>query len=194
MVDIRPYRRLAVPFEPPYFADLVAVSDFVSPMYEHFGVARFGSGMFSYTSVAVLRRMCNSLGLRLLVNCKDPDSAVQAAVDGADFVTTDTGSVHSVSIACSPLSSCKVLVAVSDEMDLEFVKVSSAHGVFCDSSFVGRARAVLPGGSIVFSSGGDVVSAVRDGADYATVDETVFRAKKPSDALRNLAERYREFT
>jgi hypothetical protein len=192
MVDIRPYRRLAVPFEPPHFADLVDVSDFISPMYEHFGVARFGSDMFSYTSVAILRRMCNSLGLRLLVNCRDPSSAIQAAIDGADFVTTGTDSIHSVSTACSPL--CKVLVVVSDEMDLEFVKVSSAHGVFCDSSFVGRARTILPGGSVVFSSGGDVVSAVKDGADYATVDETVFRAKNPADALRGLAEEYREFT
>jgi hypothetical protein len=192
MVDIRPYRRLAVPFEPPHFVDLVDVSDFISPTYEHFGVARFGSDMFSYTSVAVLRRMCKSLGLRLLVNCMDPGSAIQAAADGADFVTTDTDSIHSVSMACA--SSCKVLAIISCEMDLEFVKVSSAHGVFCDSSFVGRARHSLPGDSIIFASGGDVVSAVKDGADYATVNETVFRDRKPANALRNLAEQYREFT
>ncbi len=193
MVDIRPYRRLAIPFEPPHFSDLVEVSDFVSPMYEHFGVARFGSDMFSYTSVSVLRRMCKSLGLRLLIHCKDPASSVRAAGDGADFVTVAADSVHAVAAACSSFP-CKVLVDVRDEAVLELVRVSSAHGVFCDSSLVAPSKGILLPGAVIFSSGGDPVSAVKDGADFVTVGADVFRSEKPDEALRDLAEQFREFT
>lgn len=191
-MEIRPYRRLAIPFELPYFLDLVDISDFVSPSYEHFGVARFGSNVFSYTSVPILLRMCKNLGLRLMVNCDDPSFAVQSAREGADFVVSSVNSVHTVTSARVP--TCKVLVSVSDEIDLEFVKVSSADGVFCHSSLVAKSRKSLPAGSTVFASAGDAVSAVKDGADYVTVDELVFRSENPGKALRDLGERFREYT
>lgn len=188
MVDIRPHRRLAVPFKPPRFNDLVEVSDFVSFMYEHVGVAIFSSEMFSFTSTATMRRMCDSLGLKLLIECEDVASAVQAAADGADFVTAKPSSIPGVR------PSCVVFVSVVDDMDLEFVKVSTAKGVYCDSSFVERATASLGPDYTVFSSGGDVVQAVKGGAGFATVGDLVLAAKDPAHAARQLAEDFREFT
>jgi hypothetical protein len=191
-MDIRPHRRLVVPFEPPLFSDVVEVSDFVARAYEHFGVARFNSDMFDFLSVTLMRRMCNSLGLKLLVVCSGPDFAVRAAADGADFVTAPVGDVHTVVSGVDGRS--RVLVPVVSPMDLEMVKVSSASGVVCDSSFVGKARAGLQAGSLIFSSGGDVVAAVKDGADFATVDPALVRSPDLPTAFRQLAEDFREFT
>lgn len=187
MVDIRPHRRLAVLFRPPRFNDLVDVSDFLSVMYEHVGVACFD--MFAYTSVAVLKRMCDSIGLKLLVDCPDVASSVRAAADGADFVT-----VRPSSIPEAHCFRCEILVSVADDMGLELVKVSAAKGVYCDSSFVGRAAASLGPEYTVFSSGGDVVQAVKDGARFATVGDPVLMSKDPAHAARHLAEDFREFT
>jgi hypothetical protein len=192
MVDIRPHRRLAVLFRPPRFNDLVDVSDFVSVMYEHVGVASFGSEMFAYTSTAVLRRMFSSVGMKLLVDCSDASNASLSAAEGADFVTTPVSLVNSVTAVCSGRS--RVLVRVVDDMDLEFVRVSAADGVYCDASFVARAKSSLPAGLVIFASGGDVVQAVKAGADFATVGDPVLTAKDPARAARSLAEEFREFT
>ncbi len=192
MVDIRPYRRLAVPFQSPSFKDLCDVSEFVSSNYEHFGVAKFTDEVFSYADVPTLRLMCSGVGLRLMFDCEDPSLAVRAAVSGADFVSV--GHASAPFVASQAPGNCIILSAIETDMDLELVKVSPARGVLCGVPLVAASRRGLPPGSLVFCSGGDAVTAVKDGADYTTVGESTFRSHDPAEALRSLAEKYREFT
>ncbi len=190
-MDIRPHRRLAVPFFPPFFSDLLALSDFISDMYEHFGVACFRSEA-PFTGTPVLRRMCDSLGLKMLIECPDAPQALKAAVEGADYVVVPSHSVNSV-VSGRPRK-CSVLVAVTNDFDVEMFRVSSADGVLCAPSWVAHLRGSLVPGTILFATSGGVVDAVKGGADFALVDEAVLRAPKPDRAARSLAEEFRDFT
>ena len=191
MVDLRPHRRLAVPFFPPFFSDLIALSDFISGMYEHFGVACFRTED-AFTGTPVLRRMCDSLGLKMLVECPDAPQALKAAVEGADFVVVPSDSIYSV-VSGRPRK-CAVLVAVKDDMDVEMFRVSAADGVFCAPSRVAHLRESLIPGTVLFATSGGVVDAVKGGADFALVDGSVLHAGRPDRAARDLAEQFRDFT
>jgi len=192
MVDIRPHRRLAVPFDPPAFKDLLDISDFVSPNYGHFGVVKVMESTLSQVGVPTLRRMCAGVGLRLFVECEDPKVAARCASEGADFVSVGYRDARSVS--SGPLVLARVLSAVGTDMDLEYAKASPSDGVLCHASLVSAARRGLPGGSTVFCSGGDVIAAVRDGADFAVAPDCSYLDPDPASCLRALAEKFREFT
>lgn len=186
-MEIRPHRRLVVPFESPHFSDLISVSEFVSFQYEHFGVAKFSSELFAYTSVPVLRRMCDSLGLKLMIDCVencDADSLV-----GADYVVIPPSRITS----CRP-ERARLLVRCAGEQDAIIAACHPVSGIACDSSFVAEAKRGLQGEPLILSLSGDPVAAVKAGASLAVVGPDVFGAKDPGVSLRNLAEEFRGHT
>lgn len=186
-MEIRPHRRIVVPFESPHFGDLISVSEFVSYNYEHFGVAKFSSDLFGYTSVPVLRRMCDSLGLKLMVDCVancDADSLV-----GADYVVIPPSRIMS----CRP-ERARLLVRCAGSQDAIMAAVHPVSGIACDASFVAEAKTGLQGEPVILSLSGDPVSATKDGASLVVVGEKVFLDKDPESALRNLAEGFRQYT
>lgn len=185
-MEIRPHRRLIVPYEPPRFADLISVSESVSYMYEHVGVAKFSHEMFSFTDVSVLRRMCDSLALKLMVECGENRLAASAALAGdADFV------IVKASEALHFLREKRVLVraAVPDDV----ASARDVGGVACDAYLVQGVRTAFPS-SVIVSSSGDPVRAVKNGADYVVVGDAVLGAESPGEAARDLAEDFREYT
>jgi len=185
-MEIRPHRRLVVAYEPPRFTDLVSVSESVSDLSDHVGVAKFNHSMFAFTDVSVLRRMCDSIALKLMIECSgNPSAALGALEGGANLVV-----VRSSDLPHLPDKS-KVLVRVDAPEDAVFA--SSCAGVACGGSFVQGVRVAYPD-AVIFATSGDAVTAVKNGANYVVVGDSVLDAEDPGEAARDLAEAFRPYT
>jgi hypothetical protein len=155
-------------------------------MYEHIGVAKFSYEMFAFTDISVLRNMCNSLGLKLMIEAgENVQSASSALACGADFVIVSPSEAHRHS------GEKRVLVRADSAADVPPSRL--VGGVACDALLVPGIRSGFPDSTIVCLTG-DPVKAVRGGANYVVVGEPVLGAESPSDAARDLAEEFREYT
>ncbi len=185
-MEIRPHRRLVISYEPPRFSDLVAISESVSIMYEHIGVAKFSYEMCAFTDVAVLRRMCDSLGLKLMIESgENAQSAASALSAGADFVIVRASEAHQY------VGEPRVLVRSDSPAEVPSARL--VGGVACDVHLVRGVRAGFPD-SVIVCLTGDPVKAVKDGANYVVVGDEVLGAASPPDAARDLSEEFREYT
>lgn len=191
-MDIRPHRRLVVPFEPPYFSDPVSVSEFVADHSDRFGVAKFSASLFSYTTIPILRKMCDSLGLKLMIDCSlfDQDTVDRALASTVDYV------IVSVAGMTDRLPGrARRLVRISGPQDAIMASLHPVSGVACDGSFVAEAKSGLQGDPFILCLDGDVVAAIKNGASAAVVDvAAILASPKPEDAFRDLAEAVREHT
>ncbi len=189
-MDIQPHRRLVVPFEPPHFCDLISVSEFASAYFERFGVAKFSADLFSYTTVPVLRRMCDSLGVKLMIDClgSERDVVDEVLASEAHYA------IIPPSCASSPGTAVRRLVMTSGPQDAILASLHPVSGIACDVSFVAEAKSGLHGDPVILSISGDALSAFKAGATMAVIGPDVFLNKDPLKALRSLASAIREYT
>lgn len=196
-MDLRPHRRLVIPFSQPLFSGLADVSEFFSSYFEHFGVAKFSADMFANTTFPILRRMCDSMGNRLFISCGDDgDAAIKAVIGGADFVSVSKDFVHSVVSAASGFPKCTVFTTSCLIQEVEEAVLLPSNGLAVPFSLVSAARARMPD-AVVFTWGApttEIAQAVKDGASLVEVPPDVVMSPDPRKALRDLSEEYRKHT
>lgn len=217
-MDIRPHRRLVVPLEPPLFEDLASVADFVGANYEHFGAVLVGPGALAGAPEKVFRRMCDSMGLKLFVDCRGmmepgqgpwaswPSVGAEDAAAVADFVVvpfTDPGHLARLSMRLSESAVTRQLALTAGRKLLApYVPGYSSDGVVCRASELPLQGA--PSEHLLFVDGlpdSDLeklteaaTASVRAGAAFVLVGSPVVKAGDPGKTARTVAEAFREFT
>lgn len=182
-MDIRPHRRLVVPFTPSFFKNLMDVVDYASEMYEHFGVAKFDHTILEWGSIETMKGMCDSLGLKLMIStvglndANFTDSAIKA---GADYVIYDNPEVSAPDAFTFPAIYASTLQTVC--------------GICCHSNDIDHAREIVkscPPDSTLLAFGPLnaelAIQAVKNGATMVEVDDSVFRnGKTVKDWIRSI--------
>ena len=193
-MDIRPHRRLVVPFTPSYFNNLMDVVDYASEMYEHFGVAKFDYSVLGWGSIETMKGMCDSLGLKLMISTIGSDGMnfVNSSIEaGADYTIYGNSDV--------PASDAFTFPAVYSNA------LQTVCGICCTLDGMDRAREIIkfcPPDSTLLALGplnaGSAIQAVKNGATMVEVDDSVFRnGKNVKDwikSIRNFSEEIRSLT
>jgi hypothetical protein len=193
-MDIRPHRRLVVPFTPSYFNKLMDVVDYASEMYEHFGVAKFDYSILGWGSIETMKGMCDSLGLKLMISTIGSDgvdftnSAIEA---GADYVIYGNSDV--------PAPDAFTLPAIYSNA------LQTVCGICCTLDNIDRARDIIkfcPPDSALLAlgplNGESAIQAMKGGATMVEVNDSVFRNGKTTKdwirSIRNFSEEIRSLT
>jgi hypothetical protein len=193
-MDIRPHRRLVVPFTPSYFNNLMDVVDYASEMYEHFGVAKFDSSILKWGSIETMKGMCDSLGLKLMISTTDSegmDFTNSAIAAGADYTIYGNPDVSAPEAFTFPAIYSNALQTVC--------------GICCTLNDMDRAREVIsfcPSDSTLLALGPlnaeSAVQAMKGGATMIEVDDSIFRkGKTPKEwikSIRSFSEEIRPLT
>jgi hypothetical protein len=193
-MDIRPHRRLVVPFTPSYFNSLMDIVDYAAEMYEHFGVAKFDPSILRWGSIETMKGMCDDLGLKLMISTIGSEgmdftnSAIKAGVDYTIYGNPDVSAPDAFTF---PAVYSNALQTVC--------------GICCTIHDMDRAREIVkfcPPDSTLLALGPlnaeSAIQAMKGGATMVEVDDSIFRkGKTPRDwikSIRSFSEDIRSFT
>jgi hypothetical protein len=193
-MDIRPHRRLVIPFTPSYFKNLMDVVDYASEMYEHFGVAKFDHTISEWGSIETMKGMCDSLGLKLMISTIGSDGVdfINSAIEaGANYVIYGNSEVPAPDAFTFPAIYSTALQTVC--------------GICCHSNDIDRAREIIkscPPDSTLLALGPlnaeSAIQAVKDGATMVEINDSIFRNGKTArdwiKSVRNFSEEIRPLT